>query len=471
MTSSPLLTPLFALAVIATAISIAPAAHSTETDRAYIVAPADLILTVAAEGRIDSADRQKVRFAPEGFSGSLRVMNVAIRSGRVKPGDILVRLEDEELRKALQQASESLKDARRAMDSAALEAPMILESAATALQRAQWNHLAAQHAWDTWQKFESNHMLKNAELGLQSREFSLADQREELQQLEKMYEGAKLADETREIVLERARRSVMMSEEYLTIARENLDITRSVRHPDRHRELEQALNWAAIELAHAKVKANLADSKAAAMTEGAERAVRDAFERVDKLQRDQRLRNITAPAHGVITPIDLKPGDKVAAGAVVCEFLDANQLVARFDIGETELRVIRTGQTVTIAFPSFGEIEASSTVGDVSLVGSPSGESKTAFACTAPIEARDSMLRPGMRCAIRAEQTLPNVLAVPRKAVATKNGVSTCTVRTRDSESEVIVRLGAGNDEMVQIVDGLKAGDEVVIPVEGDSKE
>jgi hypothetical protein len=51
-------------------------------------------------------------------------------------------------------------------------------------------------------------MLKNAELSVRSMENFVSNQREELQQLEQMYEGTELDTETKEIVLERARRSL-----------------------------------------------------------------------------------------------------------------------------------------------------------------------------------------------------------------------------------------------------------------------
>jgi len=62
-----------------------------------------------------------------------------------------------------------------------------------------------------------------------------------------------------------------------------------------------------------------------------------------------------------------------------------------------------------------------------------------------------------------ATNTLGNVLQVPVRAVTTTNGTSTVTVRSNGRDETRTVKTGLTANGMVQITQGLKEGDQVVV--------
>jgi RND family efflux transporter MFP subunit len=424
----------------------------------------DLKIVSTRDGTIDSASRAKIRFAPEAFSGSVKVAEVLHRIGPVTKDQVLLRLEPLELEKAARHASEALDDAERSFDLAQEERQIMLEQQKLALERSEWAAVAAQHAYEMFQKSESENMLLGAELAVQGQENNLSNQREELEQLEQMYKGTELSGETKEIVLDRARRGVRMTEQYLDIARDNLALTREFRHPDRQREITQQQRWSATDLELLKASQQLADIRSQASIQNAERSLRDARERVEKAQRDLQLVEIKSPFDGLINRIDVQPGDSMNAGAVVCEVIDPDHLIATFSAKEEDLRVLAPGSQVRITTPAFGEVALDGNVMELAAIGSPGNDGAT-FPARIGINGSHDLVRVGQKCTIHAEKTLSNVLRVPAKALTSRDARQFVTViDPGGAKREVEVTIGARGGDMVQIISGLKAGDVVALP-------
>ena len=62
-----------------------------------------------------------------------------------------------------------------------------------------------------------------------------------------------------------------------------------------------------------------------------------------------------------------------------------------------------------------------------------------------------------------AELVLHNVLAIPPQAVHRDKGRTFCKLQTRTGIEERDITIGAGNDELVHVVDGLSEGDRIVL--------
>src|SRR5207253_10024196 len=95
-----------------------------------------------------------------------------------------------------------------------------------------------------FERFHGPKMLKVAGLDVQGREQGVENQREELSQLEKMYKGTQLATDTKEIVVERARRALEMAEQWLAIARQDQSVPTDHAHHNRERDLRDEARWA-----------------------------------------------------------------------------------------------------------------------------------------------------------------------------------------------------------------------------------
>lgn len=438
-------------------------ASATAAPPLHVVEPIDLPVVVRRDGRIDTNARSKVRFAPEAVQEQVRVLEIVKRNGAVQEGDALVRLDPRPFEVALRAARESVDDAERQFNLTRQEQQVSREATAVTLERARSAFTAAEHAQQRFAKSEGANMLRGSELSVMGMEHNLADQREELDQLEKMYQGTELSPETKEIVLERARRGVGMTQSYLGIVRDNAALVKEFGHPDRQRDITNQLKWTTTELTHAEIHAALAEIRAVAAIEATERAVREARERLEKVERDSALRVLSAPAAGLLAPIELQPGDVIGPQYVISEVADPRELVVKFSAVEDDLRIVAVGTKVVLITPAIAERELNGTVSELSGLGTFADNGAT-FPAVVTIEGPVEKLRIGQRCTVMATTTLPEVLAIPRKAIETRSGRHFCKVRRDGRDEEVEIRIGLGNDDLVQVVGGLTSGDAVILP-------
>jgi multidrug efflux pump subunit AcrA (membrane-fusion protein) len=414
----------------------------------------------------------KVRLLPEAFGGAFEVAEVVKEAGRVKQGDVLMRFDREVMDDALDEARLALDHAKRRLAIAQAEQTIQREDNATRVEQAQKAREKAQKELEIWEKYDGPDMLRQAELGLMQREFGLADQKQELAQLEEMYSGTHLAQETKDIVLDRARRGVMMSEEFLKLSKNDDVISRQYRHPLQDMAVRDGVKWSMEGEAHAKVSVVTSEDRKAMEIEGAERAVRDAEEKLKKLEGDVALLEVKAPADGVMTRIDLEPKDTINARQTICEILDPANLVVKFSAQPEDLRVLAPVggegvKTVTVRLPDFPEVVLTGTITEMAEMISSGGGGAEAntIPVTVKIEgAANPLVRLGLKCRVHAERTLEDVLAIPKETVKWEGGEAKVKVAGANGESqERTIIVGPANEKMIVVVEGLKAGDEVVL--------
>jgi HlyD family secretion protein len=384
-----------------------------------------------------------------------------------------VRFDTEPLEKALDEARVNVDHAQRRLKIAQAEQKVLQEDNITRLEQSQKARERAQKELEIWDKYDGPDMLRQAELGLQQREFSLADQKQELAQLEEMYSGTHLAQETKDIVLDRARRGVMMSEEYFKLAKHDDVISRQYRHPMQDMQVRDGVKWSLEDEAHAKINVVTTEDRKSMELEGAERALKDAQERLADLEADRALLEVKAPADGVMTAIDLDPRDTVNARQTICEVLDPAKLVVKFAAHPEDLRVLapvegEAVRQVALRLPDFPEVMLSGSIIEMAEMVSAGGSG--ADANTIPVTVKidgagNPLVRLGLKCKVRAERPLPDVLAIPKTAVKWDAGQAKVKLANGGAAQEHAIVVGPANDNMIMIVEGLKAGDVVVADV------
>jgi hypothetical protein len=140
------LTRAFLIALSIAAFGLLQASASENGDQAtapadaskvHVVAAGDFVLHVEREGRIDSADKTKVRIIPETFGGPFEVAEVLKRNGRVKQGEVLLKIDSEAFDKEMDSARMALDHARKRLEIAREEARIQKEDNATRMSRSK----------------------------------------------------------------------------------------------------------------------------------------------------------------------------------------------------------------------------------------------------------------------------------------------------------------------------------------------
>lgn len=192
--------------------------------------------------------------------------------------------------------------------------------------------------------------------------------------------------------------------------------------------------------------------------------VTNAKTRIQAAQATLKLASITAPFGGVITEVNVKPGDQITPGTSAFRLDDLSQLLVDVQVSEVDINRIKVGQDVTMSFDAILGKQYKGRVTEVSLVGT-SNQGVVDFTVTVELMDADDAVKPGMTAAVNiVVEQLQNVLLVPNRAVRVQEGKRVVYILRNGALEPVSITLGASSDTDSEVVSGdLKVGDQIVL--------
>jgi multidrug efflux pump subunit AcrA (membrane-fusion protein) len=259
----------------------------------------------------------------------------------------------------------------------------------------------------------------------------------------------------------------------------------------------------------AKARDEVASARAALGTRQAEKEVTDqpptpgqvaieqggieaARARAEEAERKLGETTLYSPADGTVGVINAKVGEEVtgardtlafsvsqaAGGAVATEppgtvsggsggfitLTDVSTLQVEARFAEADATRIRPGQVATITLDALGGREVSGNVVSVDSLETLENNVVT-YNVTLLLARTEEGIKPGMTASVDvvvAERK--GVLRLPTSAVSPREGVATVSVLEPDGETKTrTVRTGLKGDDDIEILDGLREGDRVVL--------
>jgi RND family efflux transporter MFP subunit len=167
-----------------------------------------------------------------------------------------------------------------------------------------------------------------------------------------------------------------------------------------------------------------------------------------------------APIDGAVRERRASVGEYLAAGAPVLGLVRLHPLRLRVAVPERDAPSVRVGQAVGVRV----EGDPSAHAGRVARVSPAIQEQSRTLIVEAEVANRDGRLRPGSfaRAEIAVEAGRPAVL-VPVSAITTFAGLEKVFVVKDDRAVEKRVRTGRRAGNRVEILEGVAAGDPVVV--------
>lgn len=176
----------------------------------------------------------------------------------------------------------------------------------------------------------------------------------------------------------------------------------------------------------------------------------------------QQLRDtvLTAPFDGMIRERLAGPGDYTAAGAPVLVLVRVHPLRLRLAVPERESANVRTGQEVRVTV----EGDPATYAGRVARISPAISEDNRTLQIEAEVPNPDARLRPGAfaRAEIVTRSSDPAVV-VPSAAIVRFAGIEKVMGIADGKAVEKRVRTGRRAGDRVEIVDGVAAGEPVVL--------
>ncbi|MGA1057892.1 MAG: HlyD family efflux transporter periplasmic adaptor subunit [Phycisphaerales bacterium] len=445
------------------AVVAATVAASAFAAPPWTVEATPIELRFEGTGRLAAARKMPIRLVPKAFRGAFLVNEVLFEGGPVEAGDVLIRLETAEIEEALERARVELEEASLRLDLLREEQRIAEEAGLTSLERKRLAAERAEKALELHRETERDRQQRGAVLRLQGSEDSLTNQRQELEQLESMYAGTSLATETKDIVLERARRSMARAQESLALARIDHELFTSVQMPDRDRDVADRAESSAEELRHAEVSQRLDAIRRRLALAEATRRLEDLAERVSDLESDLVATEIVAPATGLLTAISLAPGDAVDARQRIAEVLDASAFSIETKVGAQELGWLESGASVDVSLPAVPGLAASGTIARLSRIGTADGTG-AAFPAKVEVPAADPRMLIGLEAKVSATTRTAPVVAIPSAAVRRDGDRTFVLILLDGRESQREIVLGRTGTTLVEVLEGLEPGDRVLVP-------
>jgi HlyD family secretion protein len=232
------------------------------------------------------------------------------------------------------------------------------------------------------------------------------------------------------------------------------------------------------ELSHARVESLYAQKLVSAEQFEASKAAYDmAKAQSDEAQDQYDKTTIRAPISGMVTQLNIEEGEAVMigtmnyAGTVLAVLADMSRMQALIDVDEADVVSVELGQPAKVFVDALPDTSFAGHVTRIAYMPTQNvlsaTQQTTTFEVEVTLDTTAPALRPGMN--VRAEITtakLDSVLVIPVQSSGRRDvkGKETETVFLVKGGKAVLtpIRTGKTSETEMEVVDGLKPGDEVV---------
>lgn len=239
----------------------------------------------------------------------------------------------------------------------------------------------------------------------------------------------------------------------------------------------QAAGSSEAQIASAQAQLAQAQSSLADLVEGASEADLAAAQaevtqaEIDLANAQDSLANatLTAPFDGVITAVNVNPGE--LASGVVLEIADNKNLEIVLQVDEVDIGQLKIGQPATINLETWPDVGIAGEITAIAPVAQTSSSSLVTYEVHLSIGETDLPVRVGMSAdahLITAQKS--GVLLVANAAIHVDRQTSTYTVNRQTTDDkgvvtteEITITVGLRDSQYTQVLTGLNEGDELVV--------
>jgi multidrug efflux pump subunit AcrA (membrane-fusion protein) len=355
---------------------------------------------------------------------------------------------------------------------------------------AERSNREAKEDFERYNEIDRPQTIKSAEFMVKYYGFQLDYEKDELDQLEKMYAADDLTEETEEVVLKRQRNSVEYAEYSLENAVLRRDETLKIMLPRYDVAIKESLERAEMALARARTALSVDLNRARYELEQRKEARTKSLDRHAKLLEDRGLMEIKSPAEGIVfygqcvngrwgetsqLISKYKPHGTVMPGATLVTIVEPRPLYITATVDEGKRPDVAEGQKASIALPAEGADRLAADVKSISAI--PVSAGKFEIELELPQDKIPDWVVAGMSCKIQVKSyENKEALTVPKAAVRDDeddpNQKYVWIVNPDDAEAKPDrrnVTLGKRSGDDVEVLKGLKAGE--VVSLDDESKK
>jgi HlyD family secretion protein len=439
----------------------------------------ELKLTVSATETGTVKAKTEVLVIPR-VSGKL--VRLLVEEGdRVSKGQVIARLDDEEVAARVRQTEATLASALSRSESAreASEAQPQLTEAAIAQAEAALK--AAEYNLAYVKRGARQEEIAAAEARVNEAQATAQEAEKDLERVKALYDKGW----TSGAEVDAAQRQHDVAESQLESAKQNYDLTRDMVTPEEQAKAESQVAQA--EAAWEQAKANAVQCKLRKRDyDSALASARELRSGLDAMRTQQAYYTVRAPVGGVVSRLNVKEGEFVVGGTSfglqaqqlsMMTIVDEESLWVEALISEADIPRVEIGQRVEVSCDAYPEKTFTGVLTEVSPAAIADKQNVRTFNSKVLLLDAKGFLKPGMSAEIEiVTDVKKGVLLVPTQAVMerfkenpeTGKEDKTYEVYTvkGGKAKKVEISVGDKNWEKTEVVKGLKAGDTVVATVD-----
>lgn len=439
----------------------------------YAVSRGGFDITIPASGELVALQQIEVRNRLESRA---TIMEIIAEGTTVSAGDLLLRLNDEEIRNRIKDAEDAVNNAESALIASQANLAIRESAAASEYDRAELNLQLAQLALSAWRDGEDLARREQLESARETADINFRRLEARLENSIRLHEDQFISFDE----LERDRIAKIEAEARLKQAQRDLDVyldyTYLQQKALKTSDVEQAL--AELERVKQRHEAELETARADVASKRHQLDSRR--ERLADLQTQMEYTVVRAPSDGLVvyaSSMEMHrrgPGDPPQVGTdlsrneLVMVLPDTSRMVAAVKINEALSGVIRRGQRARVTSDAQPNTPMTGEVLNVGVLAESGGwrdPNRRDYTVRILLDDKNgATLRPSMRC--RAEifiDSIEDTLFVPVQAVHRVGRRAHVYVPVRGGFEARDVSIGRSSELYVQVLDGLDEGDQVLL--------
>lgn len=176
----------------------------------------------------------------------------------------------------------------------------------------------------------------------------------------------------------------------------------------------------------------------------------------------QQLGNavIAAPISGTISEVHGSAGEMASPQSAVVTIVDTDPLIAKTNLSEKDMATVKTGDLVHVSLTATGQ----SLQGTVTAISPVMNPDLRAYPVEISLANRDDRLKADMVVNIQfGHQQSAQSLVISRKAVFEENGKQYVYRLDQLTAKKVEVKTGVQTSDAVEILEGVKEGEQIVV--------
>lgn len=170
---------------------------------------------------------------------------------------------------------------------------------------------------------------------------------------------------------------------------------------------------------------------------------------------------VRAPVSGVISKRSVKLGDRIGASTKLYEMVNLSRLIAYVHVPGQGMQNLAVGQPALVTTDFLPGTKFQGKILRISPVVDPGSGT---FKVTLELKSKNRLLRPGMFVnAHIVTATHPQAVLIPKRAVVYDDGLPHVFVVSDSTANKVRFEMGFDDTEFVEVLAGVKKGDQIVV--------